>query len=51
MMTIPQLMIARVSGNMFQTRRPKIVAMTQPTTLNNVPISNAPYKKVARKNV
>jgi hypothetical protein len=42
--TMPQLMIARVSGSMFQTRRPEIVAMTQPTTLKNVTISNAPTK-------
>jgi hypothetical protein len=41
---MPQLMIARVSGSMFQTRRPEIVAMTQPTTLKNVTISNAPTK-------
>jgi hypothetical protein len=43
--TMPQLMIARVSGRMFQTRRPEIVAMTQPTTLKNVLISNAPTKR------
>jgi hypothetical protein len=43
--TMPQLMTARVSGSMFQTRRPEIVAaMTQPTTLKNVTISNAPTK-------
>jgi hypothetical protein len=42
--TMPQLMIARVSGRMFQKRRPEIVAMTQPTTLKNVTISNAPTK-------
>jgi len=41
---MPQLMIARVSGSMFQTRRPEIVAMTQPTILKNVTISNAPTK-------
>jgi hypothetical protein len=43
--TMPQLMIARVSGRMFQKRRPEIVAMTQPTTLKNVLISNAPTKR------
>jgi hypothetical protein len=46
---MPQVMIARVSGNKLQTRRPKIVAMIQQTTLNNVPISNAPTKSGAQK--
>jgi hypothetical protein len=40
--TMPQLMIARVSGSMFQTRRPEIVVRAQPKTLKNVFISNAP---------
>ena len=47
--TMPQLMIARVSGRMFQKRRPEIVAMTQPTTLKNVLISNAPTKRGSEK--
>jgi len=47
--TMPQLMIARVSGSMFQTRRAEIVAMTQPTTLKNVTISNAPTKSGSEK--
>jgi hypothetical protein len=46
---MPQLMIARVSGSMFQTRRPEIVAMTQPTTLKNVTISNAPTKSCSEE--
>jgi len=38
-------MIARVSGNTFQTRRPRTAATIQPTTLNNVSISSAPTEK------
>jgi hypothetical protein len=47
--TIPQLMIGRVSGKMFQTRRPEVVAVAQPTTLKNVPISNAPQNATREK--